>query len=87
MFEINPLANTILGSVHQQQVLGIEKSRQLRRSKVLEKNVATEDEQLEHEVESADALNPVHDEQEQPPPRREPPKEPKDDKPHIDIRG
>ncbi len=87
MTEINPLAGTILGSIQQQRVLGIEKTRQLRRSKVLERNVAAEDEQLEHEVESADALSPLHDEQGEQPPRREPPKPPQDDKPHIDIRG
>lgn len=87
MFEINPLANTILGSVQQQKTLGIEKNRQIRRNNVLEKNVATEDEQLESEVESADAISAVHDEQDETPPRREPPKKPEDDKPHIDIKG
>jgi len=85
--EINPLAGSILGSIQQQQVLGIEKNRQLRRSKALENNVATEDEQLEHEVEGADAVSSIRDEQDQQAPKRELPKKPQDDKPHIDIRG
>ncbi len=87
MFEINPLANTILGGLQQQRALSVEKSRQLRRSKVMQDNVATEDDQLEHEVETADALTPIGDQQNQQPPKREPPKPPADDKPHIDIRG
>lgn len=87
MNEINPLATTILGSIQQQRELGIEKNRRLRRSKALERNVATEDEQLEHEVESADAVSGIREELDQQPARQETPKGPQDDKPHIDIRG
>ena len=88
MNEINPLANVILGSIQQQRILGIEKSRQLRRAKVLANKVTDEDDQLEHEVETTDALTAIHDEQQnQQQPERDPPKKPEDDKPHIDIRG
>jgi hypothetical protein len=91
MNEINPIATSILGSVHQQKVLGIEQNRQLRRSKQLAKDVATEDEQLEEEVETSDALVLIHDQTEQQPgqPKRRTPTaaEVEDEKPHIDIRG
>jgi hypothetical protein len=91
MNEINPIANAILGSVHQQKVLGIEKNRQIRRSKDLARDVAAEDEQLDEEVETSDALVSIHDQSEQQgeqPKRRTPvPAEAKDEKPHIDIRG
>jgi hypothetical protein len=89
MTEINPLAGAILGSIQQQRVLGIEKTRQLRRSKVLEKNVAAEDEQLENEVDNSEEIKPVGDEggQRRQSPNHENAKQPKEEKPHIDIRG
>jgi hypothetical protein len=89
MTEINPLATTILGSIQQQRMLGIEKSRQLRRARVLEKNVAAEDEQMESEVDNTEAVNAIQaeDEHQQHAPNRDDRKEPKEEKPHIDIRG
>jgi hypothetical protein len=89
MTEINPLAGVILGSIQQQRVLGIEKSRQLRRSKMLEKNVAAEDEQMESEVDNTEEIKPIGDQNsgERQAPQRENSKQSKDEKPHIDIRG
>jgi hypothetical protein len=89
MTEINPLAGVILGSIQQQRVLGIEKTRQLHRSKMLEKNVAAEDEQMESEVENTEEIKPIGDEdgQKRETPQRHHSKEPKEEKPHIDIRG
>jgi hypothetical protein len=90
--DINPLAGAILGSLQQQHLLEVEKTRQLRRSSVLDKNVAAADEQLEHEVENSDQLAPIHDEahqQEQPSSRRHPHQNPDENEEpkHIDVRG
>ena len=89
MNELNPLATTILGGLQQQQIIGIDRSRQLRRSKLLENNVAAEDEQMESEVDNAEAVKAIQaeDEHQQHAARRDDAKEPKDEKPHIDIRG
>jgi hypothetical protein len=40
-----------------------DKTRQVRREQVLSKNVAARDDELEHQVESADAVASVHDDQ------------------------
>jgi hypothetical protein len=87
MIELNPLASTILGGLQQQRAIGVDKSRQLRRSRIMEDQVETQDDQLEHEVETSDALTAIRDQSEQPPPKQEKGKKPADDKPHIDIRG
>jgi hypothetical protein len=85
MTEINPLAGVILGSIQQQRVLEVEKTRQLRRARTLEKNIAAEDDELEN----AEQVKAMSDEdgQEHPPARRDTGKKPGEEKPHIDIRG
>jgi hypothetical protein len=62
MDTINPLANTLLQSTHVQRQQSADKSRQVRRSQALQKNVATRDDELEHQVESSEELAPVNDE-------------------------
>jgi hypothetical protein len=60
---INPLANTLLESTQVQRQQSAEKQRQLRRNQSVQKNVAPQDDQLEHQVESSEELPPAHDEQ------------------------
>ena len=50
MSELNPIAGAILQSIHSQREAGIEKERQVRRSQVLEKDVAAQDDRFEHQV-------------------------------------
>ena len=90
MTEFNPLAGAILSSAHTQRQLSLDKSRQ-RRRQVLEKDAAASDDQLEHQVESADAVAPI---EEQLPERnrQQPSGQPlrdqaTDDRPHIDVTG
>lgn len=59
---INPLAGSFLQGTQVQRQQLIEKQRQARRSQALEKDVAARDDQLEHQVESAEELAPLHDE-------------------------
>jgi hypothetical protein len=63
MDTINPLANTLLQSTHVQRQQSADKQRQVRRTQALQKNVATRDDELEHQVESSEELPPVNDEQ------------------------
>ena len=59
MSYINPLAGSILGSAQSQRVQAEQKDRQVRRAQDLEKDAALQDEQLEHQVESSEALTGV----------------------------
>ncbi len=65
MTELNPLAGAILQSIQSQRDAGIEKERQIRREQILSKNVAAQDDRFEHQVESADQLPEVNDEERQ----------------------
>lgn len=90
MTDFNPLAGSILGSTQAQHQIDIEKQRQTRRAQTVSKNVAARDDQLEHQVESSEALPPVGDEPEeqrrQDERQKRKPRPPKDDdQPHIDL--
>jgi len=90
MTDFNPLSGSILGSAQAQHHVEAEKTRQVRRAQALRKNVALQDDQLEHQVESSEELTPIHDEYEgqgQQEPRQ--PKKQKDDgeNPHIDLKA
>jgi hypothetical protein len=91
MTQLNPLAGSILGSAQAQHHVDVEKSRQVRRAQVLQKNVALQDDQLEHQVESSEELAPIHHEAEgqgQQDPRHPSKKQkPEDEKPHIDLKA
>ena len=65
MTELNPLSGAILQSLQSQRQQGIEKERQVRRAQILSKDVAAQDDRFEHQVESADELPHVNDEERQ----------------------
>lgn len=60
---LNPIAASLLQSSQVQRQQSAGKQRQLRRVQAIQKNVAAQDEQSEHQVESAEELPPVHDKQ------------------------
>lgn len=91
MTVFNPLSGSIAASVAAQRVLEVEKDRQLRRAQTLSKNVAAEDDRLEHQVESTEAVTPAREED------RESHQRPKkqahdqgeagDEGPHLDLKA
>ena len=91
MTQVNPFVGAILQSTQLQRSQAAEKDRQVRRAQTLAKNVAAEDDKLEHQVESADDLKRVREEQKQDHDRRrnQPPTafvyRDDDDEPHVDI--
>ncbi|MDB5172598.1 MAG: hypothetical protein JWN51_1371, partial [Phycisphaerales bacterium] len=56
MSQLNPLSGSILGSVQAQRQMAVDKERQLRRARALEKNIAARDDELEHQVESSEEV-------------------------------
>lgn len=91
MSQISPFVHAVIqGAVNQQQQ-AIIKERQLRRAAAQAKDIAAQDDVLEHQVESADETPPVNDEAEKKNPGRQP-RHRKDGKdaadeepPHIDL--
>jgi hypothetical protein len=89
MTDFNPLVGALLGSPQAQQ-MNLSKQSQLRRKQAARKNVATDDESAEHQVESSEEIAPIHDgEQKQSPDRRKRQNQTPDDSDtgpsHIDI--
>ena len=91
MTQLNPLTGSVLGGAQAQHQVETEKTRQVRRSQALQKNVALQDDQLEHQVESSEELSPIHDQEqghENQRRRSHPDKSQRDDeKPHIDVKA
>ena len=88
MSQVNPFAGYIAGSSHVQRQQALHKDRQVRRTQQLAKNIALQDDQLEHQVESSEELSPIRDERDTDPKerkRKRPP--PKDEPPHVDVRA
>jgi hypothetical protein len=93
MSQINPFINSILQAPSVQRAQAADKDRLIRRIHDVEKNAALEGDQQQHEVESAEAVSPVQDDQPRRPPLRKRPRrrsnetlpdEP-DDESHIDV--
>jgi hypothetical protein len=88
---INPLAGSLLQSTAVQRQQSADKQRQVRRAQAIERDVAAQDDQLEHQVESSEELPPVNDEH----PEHEQQKNKKrgmhnkpdedDNQPHLDL--
>jgi hypothetical protein len=90
--DFNPLAGALMGGAQAQQQVDVEKQRQLRRAQALRKNVALQDDQLEHQVESSEEISPVHDESEGKSGGGDkhpghPPKHPDNSHPHVDVKA
>ena len=65
MSQINPFTGAILQAPHVQRTQAADRDRQLRRAQDLNKNAALAGEQLQHEVESSEAVPPAHNDQQQ----------------------
>lgn len=61
MTYINPLANSVLQGTQTQQQMSVDKTRQIRREQAAAKDSTTRSDQLEHQVESPEALTEIHD--------------------------
>jgi hypothetical protein len=71
--QINPFTGSILQAPHVQRSQATDRDRQLRRATDLSKNAALQGEQLQHEVESSEAITSVHQDQTKNPRQREKP--------------
>jgi len=89
---VNPLTGNLAQSgivVQRQQ--SATKAQQIRREQALRKDVTAAGDHFDHQVESCEELNPIHDERkdgrrDQPQPDAAPAGDERDDdKPHIDI--
>jgi hypothetical protein len=90
MTQINPFTGSIVQAPQVQRTQAAEKDRQLRKVTDLSKNAALQGDQLQHEVESSEALTPAQDEQPRKNPRqsRKKPRtsaEQDDGESHIDV--
>ena len=95
MSQINPFTGAMSQTPQLQRLQAADKDRHLRRAQDLKKNVAAGAEGVDHQVESADAIVSIHDEQERqrqqgkrrpvrkPPLSRDPPAG--DEPPHLDL--
>lgn len=96
MSQLNPFTGAVSQSPLTQRLQSEEKASQLRRAQAKSKNAASTG-QFDHEVESADAIVSIHDQDDQPQnqkrrrPTRQPPKAvaPSDDEspPHLDLKA
>ena len=94
MSQINPFTGSILQTPNVQRGQAADRDRQLRRATDLSKNAALQGEQLQHEVESSEAITPVHEDQSKNPQQRKQPKpqpsqhpndDDGDDTAHLDL--
>ena len=63
MSQINPFVGSVVQTGSVQRSQATDKDRQLRRTSDLQKNAGLSGDRFEHAVESAEALDPIHDEQ------------------------
>ncbi|HEY7116731.1 MAG TPA: hypothetical protein VH475_09100 [Tepidisphaeraceae bacterium] len=61
MSAINPFSGYVAQGSQVERTQADDKSRQVKREQALSKSVAAQDDQLEHQVESADAIVSIHD--------------------------
>ena len=91
MSQINPFIGSVVQTPGVQRAAATDKDRQLRKATDLQKNAAMGGDRFEHAVESAEALDPVHDEEKKEPKKKRPPHAPKkksdqdDDTPSLDL--
>jgi len=91
MSNINPFTYLAVQGLEAQRTAAADKQRELRKAQVQEKDMAAHEDELEHQVESSEEVQPVHDEagKQQNGRKRQLPdhnKEEEDGKPpHIDL--
>jgi hypothetical protein len=87
MTQINPFTGAnIMGSAVQQRQ-GVDKERQLRRLQNLSRNTALQGEDMDHQVESANAPHATDDGDGSSPQQQHHKKMDDDDQPHIDLKA
>ena len=74
MSQINPFTVSILQAPQVQRSQAADRDRQLKRATDLSKNAALAGEQLQHEVESSEAVAPAHEDHSKNPQQRKQPK-------------
>jgi hypothetical protein len=85
---INPLATSLYQSTQLQEQQSVEKQRIIRRAQAMEKDVAAKDDELEHQVESAEEPTAIHDEEpdnDEPREQKQSRKGAKEEPPHLDL--
>lgn len=90
MTQINPLTGSILQSSQVQRQAATEKSAQVRRQQSEQKVAGAHGDEFEHQVESSDAVTPVHEEHKQNSQKKrqgphQNPKPSDDDADHLDL--
>jgi hypothetical protein len=70
--QIDPFIGSAIQATGVQRTQASEKDRQMRRAQDLEKNAGLTGDRFEHAVESAEALDPVHDEPKKDPRKKRP---------------
>ena len=88
MTQFNPLSGAILQSPIVQQQQAGEKVSQIKRTQLLEKNIALEDDQMENQVESSDEVQPGRQARDDEHPSQRKPKKPfkgDDGHEHVDL--
>ena len=73
MTQINPFVGSVVQATGVQRTQSADKDSQLRRAADVRKNSALTGDRFEHAVESAEALDPIHDEQKNDPKKKRPP--------------
>lgn len=93
MSQINPFTASVLQTPQVQRQQSVDKDRQVRRAAELAKNTALADDQMEHQVESAEELTPLTEEQrrerrfKKPTHHKPKPDTTEDDESHLDIQA
>jgi hypothetical protein len=86
---VNPLAGSLAQSTAVTRQQSTDKSRQIRHAQTLRKDVAAAPDSFEHQVESTEELNPIHDERresrQQGKPKPNPQQTEGEEPPHIDV--
>ena len=89
MTQFNPFVGSILQSSQVARQQAAAKAAQVRKAQQVERVTGLQEDQVEHQVESSEALTPTHDRDAQ---GREPKKNPRrawdkgdDDQPHVDL--
>jgi hypothetical protein len=85
---INPFSGYIAAGSQVERANASDKSRQIRRAQALSKNIAQRDDEMEHQVESADTVSPASGQDQRQGGQQEQRDEKKDDEtPHVDIKA
>lgn len=87
MTQINPFTGAVIQSGQVSANQNASRQRQIRRLQNLSKNTALRGDDLEHQVESSDALHGAHNEESYQPRREQPqrPSNPSGQEEHIDL--